>query len=274
VILDFSARPDEARLYEVLDAETGEPIAEPLSYADDEQGFYRRRVYLSDDVCYTDPAAVFRPIRIVPRLERLCASLRASLAEQGVSADDIPEPVLGALALFDERLKAIERFVVTRRESIPRPPAPHRYTPRSEEEIRRITGASSPPVHSAEWLESVTRPDPAFAADPNHHLVRSLVRGSTTDIPHGRPWTRADLERFLPEIRLETCTTAERLGNPDGRYPVCMPRIGDATTCERCGGHVDLAINRPCPREQRWGPSVESVTTPEESEDLWGSRWR
>jgi hypothetical protein len=207
VILDFSSRPHEAHLYEVLDAETGEPIDESISYADDEAGFYRRRVHLSDDVCYTDPAAVFRPIRIVPRLERLCASLRASLAEQGVSADAIPEPVLGALALFQERLDRLEDLLLSQQ-------------------------------------------------------MRADILQSRLDHPRSS---------------VESVTTAERAGNPDGRYPTCMPRIGDATTCERCGGHVDLAINRPCPavpREQRWGPSVESVTRPSagptsEQVDAW-----
>jgi hypothetical protein len=184
---------DDHPLYEILDAETGEVIADSIFYADDEAGFYRRYSHLepatlSDfarDGIVTGPAVeeVRRPIRIAPRLERLCASLRADLASLGVSADDIPEPVLGALVLFQERLERLER----------------------------------------RFWEAIAH----------------------------------------PQVRVESVTTAERMGNPDGRYPTCMPRIGEADVCERCGGPVDPAINRPCPavpREQRWGPSVESVT--------------
>jgi hypothetical protein len=185
VILDFSSRPHEAHLYEVLDAETGEPIAESISYADDEAGFYRRRLHLSDDVCYTDPAAVFRPIRIALRLERMCASLRASLAEQGVSADDLPEPVLGALALFQERLDRLEDLLLSQQ--------------------MRADILQSRLDHPRSSVESVTRP----SAGPTSEQVDAWLEIVTRA---GRPWTRADLERFLPEVRLESVTTPEAPG--------------------------------------------------------------
>jgi hypothetical protein len=199
---DSDGRP----LYEILDATTGKAIDEPIFYADDERGFYRRGVYLrpgTGDIAIRqvpgtgEPVVetVHRPIRIVPRLERLCASLRASLAEAGVSADDIPEPVLGALALFQERLEAIERFVVTRRESI-RDHLPRRLMLIDHPEV------STPPVNSAEWLETVTTP----ASGPTPEQVDAWQEIVTRE---GLPWTRADLERFLPEVRVEAVTTLD-----------------------------------------------------------------
>jgi hypothetical protein len=50
-----------------------------------------------------------------------------------------------------------------------------------------------------------------------------------------------------------------RQPNPNGRYPLCKPIVGDsASRCTRCGGYS--GYHRPCPAvlpEQRWGSDYQ-----------------
>jgi hypothetical protein len=85
------------------------------------------------------------------RLERLCAALRVSLAEAGVSAAAITEPLLVALATFEERLEQSEAPVAFRPAPFD-PSAPPRTRARclprigQEDVCQRCGGPTSPDI--------------------------------------------------------------------------------------------------------------------------------
>lgn len=68
-------------------------------------------------------------------------------------------------------------------------------------------------------------------------------------------------------LRVEAFNDQFRRPNPNGRYPVCKPIVGDAAgRCERCGGNARQ--HRPCPAvspELRWG--ADFVEAPGEQEE-------
>ena len=66
-------------------------------------------------------------------------------------------------------------------------------------------------------------------------------------------------------LRVEKWNDQFRQANPNGKYPLCHPIVGDPSSrCERCGGYA--GYDRPCPAvppEKRWGPDYVSPAASE-----------
>jgi hypothetical protein len=59
--------------------------------------------------------------------------------------------------------------------------------------------------------------------------------------------------------RVEEFNDQYRQPNPNGKYPLCKPKLFNIDYCERCGGWIK-GVDGPCPAvppEKRWGESNE-----------------
>lgn len=64
--------------------------------------------------------------------------------------------------------------------------------------------------------------------------------------------------------QVESSKLQQMILDPNGRYPVCIPKIGrgeGVRICERCGKPIDISIKEACsavPPEERWNmPEVK-----------------
>jgi hypothetical protein len=160
-------------------------------------------------------AKVAMTLVVDPTLEAAASALRADLAARGIPADELPEAVMLALAVQQERINQL-----------------HTICRALHDRLERVENAAAP-----------------------------LLARTPTD---SRPGFRVCqvIDEALSRAQSDPATYQP---NPDGRYPLCLPRIGQADVCQRCGETIDPDIERPCPwvpREGRWGPSVPGAEAP------------